>query len=111
MTNHLPVFRKRITQNNLAEFTQQLSTLFNANLEFFVCLQILSQNQELPTLHDVINRIKNSIENGSTAAAAFRQFSNYFDPTYCALIAAGESSGTLKKRYSSNYRIICTRNY
>lgn len=97
MTKRCPPFRKKITQNTLAEFTQQLATLFNANLEFFVCLQILSQNHEFPALRDLINHIKSSIENGSTVSAAFRQFSSCFDSTYCALIAAGESSGTLKE--------------
>lgn len=91
------LFAKKISAKILAEFTRQLSILFNANIEFVSCLHMLSQENEFPALRVLIIKITNFIVNGMSIAEALNKFPNYFEPSYCALIHAAERSGTLKE--------------
>jgi type IV pilus assembly protein PilC len=78
-------------------FTKQFSTLFRAGVPMMSILDILSVQTEHPRLAKVIASMRQSIKEGAQLYDAFRQHPAVFSPLYCAMIHAGEVSGSLPK--------------
>ena len=86
--NHIPTA-------DLILFTKQFSTLFRAGVPMMVMLDILIAQTENPRLEKVIAAMRQSIKEGARLYDAFRQHAAVFSPLYCAMIHAGEVSGSL----------------
>jgi type IV pilus assembly protein PilC len=78
-------------------FTRQLATLINAGLPLARALRTVQDQIKAQALKDVIGSVVASVEGGSTLSAAFAQHPKVFNEIYIALVAAGETSGTLDK--------------
>lgn len=78
-------------------FTRQLSTLINAGLPLARALRTVQDQISNKNLREVISSITASVEGGSSLSAAFAQYPKVFNEIYIALVAAGETSGTLDK--------------
>ena len=88
--NHIPTA-------DLILFTKQFSTLFRAGVPMVSMLDILVAQTENPRLEKVIAAMRQSIKEGARLYDAFRQHAGVFSPLYCAMIHAGEVSGSLPK--------------
>ena len=88
-------FRNRITTKQKVIFARQLSTLVNAGLPLVQSLQNVRVQTKNKVFADVISKIINDVEAGSTLADALSKFPKLFDNVYVSLVAAGETSGTL----------------
>jgi type IV pilus assembly protein PilC len=88
--NHIPTA-------DLILFTKQFSTLFRAGVPMVSMLDILVAQTENPRLENVIAAMRQSIKEGARLYDAFRQHAAVFSPLYCAMIHAGEVSGSLPK--------------
>lgn len=88
-------FTNRVRSKDRIIFTRQLATLINAGLPLAQSLRTLQTQTENKAMVVVINDIITSIEGGSTLAQAFGKHPEVFNEVYLALIAAGETSGTL----------------
>ena len=86
--NHIPTA-------DLILFTKQFSTLFRAGVPMMSILDILIAQTENPRLENVIAAMRQSIKEGARLYDAFRQHAAIFSPLYCAMIHAGEVSGSL----------------
>lgn len=86
---------KRITFNDIVNFTRQLSTMVVAGLSLPEALTILRTQTTNQTFADVLVDIEHQIVSGGNLADALAKYPNYFSATYIALIRAGEASGTL----------------
>lgn len=86
---------KRIKVKDKVLFSRQLSTLINAGLPLVQSLRNVSSQTTNKSFKAVINEIINDVEAGSTLANAFGKHPAVFNAVYLALVAAGESSGTL----------------
>jgi type II secretory pathway component PulF len=86
--NHVPTA-------DLILFTKQFSTLFRAGVPMMSMLDILVVQTENPRLEKVIAAMRQSIKEGARLYDAFRQHAAVFSPLYCAMIHAGEVSGSL----------------
>jgi type IV pilus assembly protein PilC len=75
--------------------TRQLSTLINAGLPLTQSLRTVAGQTPSKPLVIVINDILTSVEGGSSLAAALEKHPKVFNDVYIALVAAGETSGTL----------------
>ena len=82
---------------DLILFTKQFSTLFRAGVPMMSILDILSVQTEHPRLAKVIAGMRQAIQEGAQLYDAFRQHPRVFSPLYCAMIHAGEVSGSLPK--------------
>ncbi len=82
---------------DLILFTKQFSTLFRAGVPMMSMLDILAAQTENPRLENVITTMRQSIKEGAQLYDAFRQHPGVFSPLYCAMIHAGEVSGSLPK--------------
>lgn len=88
-------FKNRIKTKDRIIFTRQLSTLINAGLPLTQSLRTVAEQTESKPLAVVINEVISSVEGGSSLSAALSRHPAVFDNVYIALVAAGETSGTL----------------
>jgi len=94
----------RVTQENIIVFARQFSTMIDAGLPLIQCLDILYTQQENSTFRQMLRKIKESVEGGSTLADALKQHPKHFDELFVNMIHAGEVGGildTILKRLSS----------
>lgn len=87
----------RITAKDRVVFTRQLSTLISSGLPLTQSLATVVDQTQNKRLKVIGQDILTSVESGSSMADAFRKHPKVFDQVYLALIAAGETSGTLDK--------------
>lgn len=89
--------KKRITSKEKVLFTRQLSTLINAGLPLARALRSVEEQIKNPVFKEVIGGVIASVEGGSSLSEAFANYPKVFNEIYVALVAAGETSGTLDK--------------
>lgn len=85
----------RITTKDRIVFTRQLATLIGAGLPLSQSLHTVLDQTENKRLQNVIEDIIASIEGGKSLSDSFAKHPEVFDSVFLALIAAGETSGTL----------------
>jgi len=93
----LPSFggRGKIETKDLVVFTRQFATMIDSGLPLVQCLEILSSQQENKTFKDILYKVKESVESGSTFADALAKHPKAFDQLFVNLVAAGEVGGIL----------------
>jgi type IV pilus assembly protein PilC len=86
---------QRVSDQELAVATRQLSVMVDAGLPLLQCLEILSQQQRGRTFRNVLEAVRMSVEAGSTLSAALAEHPQVFDPLFVHLVEAGETGGIL----------------
>jgi len=76
-------------------FTEELSDMLGAGLQLEPALKSMENRQELGSLKEVAQRIRNIVRDGVNFSVALKKVSPSFGPLYCSLAAAGEASGAL----------------
>ena len=93
LTDILSFFRK-VSQNDIVNFTRQLSTMVGAGLPLVDSLRSL-QEQSKPSLAKVIARVLDDIKGGTTLYNALGRHPQCFSGVYLALVKSGETAGML----------------
>jgi type IV pilus assembly protein PilC len=83
-----------IKQDEVVNFTRQLSTMITAGLNLTEALDILKQ-QSKPAMAKVIDDILQDVEGGSTFAKSLEKQEKIFSRVYVQLVKAGETAGVL----------------
>ncbi len=91
----IPGFKPKVKTKDIVVFTRQFATMIDAGLPLVQCLEILSSQQENPTFKEVILKVKEDVEAGSTFADALAKHPQVFDRLYVNLVNAGEVGGIL----------------
>ncbi len=91
----IPGMEPKITTKDLVVFTRQFATMIDAGLPLVQCLDILGRQQENKTFKEILIKVKESVESGSTFADALKKHPKAFDELYVNLVAAGEVGGIL----------------
>jgi len=86
---------KKIETKDLVVFTRQFATMIDSGLPLVQCLDILGSQQENKTFKEILIKVKESVESGSTFADALSKHPKAFDQLYVNLVAAGEVGGIL----------------
>lgn len=86
---------KKVQTKDLVVFTRQFATMIDSGLPLVQCLEILAGQQENPTFKNVLFKVKEAVESGSTFADALGKHPQVFDQLYVNLVAAGEVGGIL----------------
>lgn len=86
---------KKVQTKEIVIFTRQFATMIDSGLPLVQCLEILSNQQENKTFKDVLLKVKESVESGSTFADALSKHPKVFDRLFVNLVAAGEVGGIL----------------
>jgi type IV pilus assembly protein PilC len=85
----------KIETKDLVVFTRQFATMIDSGLPLVQCLDILSSQQENKTFKEILVKVKESVESGSTFADALSKHPKAFDQLFVNLVAAGEIGGIL----------------
>ncbi len=85
----------KVETKDLVVFTRQFATMIDSGLPLVQCLEILAGQQENKTFKDVLFKVKEDVESGSTFADALGKHPKAFDQLYVNLVAAGEVGGIL----------------
>jgi len=85
----------KIETKDLVVFTRQFATMIDSGLPLVQCLEILASQQNNKTFKDILFKVKESVESGSTFADALGKHPKAFDQLYVNLVAAGEVGGIL----------------
>jgi general secretion pathway protein F/type IV pilus assembly protein PilC len=85
----------RLSGEQLVTFTALLAQLVDAGLPLHDSLIALEEQYRGEKFHAVITSLADQIKNGKGLSEAMQQHSRSFDKLYCAMVAAGETSGAL----------------
>ncbi|MFQ5697480.1 MAG: type II secretion system F family protein [Myxococcota bacterium] len=91
----LPQLR-RVPDLELALFSRQLATLVAAGLPLVEALGALTDQLENERLKAVVGQVRETVNEGSSLTDAMGAHALVFGDLYCAMVRAGESSGSLE---------------
>ena len=86
---------KKVNAKELAIFTRQFSVMIDAGLPLVSCIDILAQQQQNTFFRDVLNQVRQNVEEGATLAASLSKHPKVFDNLYTHMVEAGETGGVL----------------
>lgn len=89
------LFRGRVSSDDVAIFTRQLSTLLHAGVTLIEALTALVDQTEKERLKRVVSDVKTRVNEGSSLADALGQHGKIFGSLYVNMVRAGEASGAL----------------
>lgn len=84
-----------VSQDDLVNFTRQLSTMISAGLGLTQALSILEQQSEKSALTKLIADLTRDIEAGNSFANSLSEHDDVFPTVYIQLVRAGEAAGVL----------------
>src|SRR5262249_15043008 len=87
--------RGRVTAEDVAIFTRQLSTLLHAGVTLVDALTALVDQTEKERLKRIVSDVKTRVNEGSSLADALAQHGRIFGNLYVNMVRAGEASGAL----------------
>lgn len=85
----------KLPLEELAIFTQQLSSLLLAGLPLVQCLEALQDQTEDPVFQIIIRDVRLDISTGNSFSDAVKKFPKSFPNLFISMIEAGEASGGL----------------
>jgi general secretion pathway protein F len=102
----LPIFtRRKVSQQQLLQFTQELSTLMAAGLPIDRSLSILANLIEAKEFSAVLRTLLETVRAGKSLAASMAEHPEVFPKLYVNMVRAGEAGGILEGvlRYLAEY--------
>ncbi len=85
----------RVSQAQITQFTQQLSTLQDAGLPIVRSLKILASQMNPGKFKDQVTSVTEQVEGGETFSEALSKYPRTFDTLFVAMVRAGEAGGVL----------------
>lgn len=87
--------KKKIKIDDLVVFSRQLATMVDAGIPLVGALDILGEQIENKAFGDIILKIRNDVETGSSLSEALWKHKKIFSTLFVSMVKAGESSGML----------------
>lgn len=85
----------RVKLDDLVVFSRQLATMVDAGIPLVGALDILGEQIDNKTFGEIILKVRNDVETGSSFSDAIAKHKNIFSPLFVNMVRAGESSGML----------------
>ena len=93
-------FLRHVKPKEIVILSRQISTLFLAHVSPLRIFRLLSAEVENPLLQNILNKIVDDLQGGSSISRALAAHPAVFSPFYVNLVRAGEESGSLDKSFS-----------
>ncbi len=91
-----PLFKPAIKPADIAHFARQMTTMMRSGVPMVQSLQMVGSGGDNPAMYDLVKKIVEDIESGSSFGVALSRHPKYFDDLFVNLIKAGEMAGTLE---------------
>ncbi len=85
----------RVSTDDLANMTRQLSTLVSSHIPLVEALDALTDQVENPQLKAAVSRVRSDVNEGNTLNKSLAKFPKIFSELYVNMVASGEASGAL----------------
>ncbi len=90
------IFQSRsINIDDMVIFSRQLATMVDAGIPLVGALDILGEQMENKTFSEVILKVRDNVETGSSLSEALSKHPRIFSALFVNMVKAGESSGML----------------
>ena len=99
----------RLPLNTLALVTRQLAMLLHSGSGIVPAISAVKRQMTKPHQEALMAQIISDLEGGLPLTDALRKHPRTFDPVYCAIIAAGEASGSLDSMFERLAKIVGKR--
>jgi type IV pilus assembly protein PilC len=87
---------KRVTANELAIFSRQLSTMISSGMSILRALYVLEEQTEGKFLRETIIGVRKDVEAGRSLSDSMSRHPKVFNPLFVAMTQAGETGGVLE---------------
>jgi len=87
--------KKGVGIDDLVIFSRQLATMVDAGIPLVNALDIVTEQMENPTFKQIVSKIRNDVETGSSLSEALSRHTRIFSHLFVNMIRAGETSGML----------------
>lgn len=94
-TIHVKDLFGRVSHEDVAVMTRQLSTLVGASIPLVEALTALYEQTENPTLKKALAQVKDAVNEGASFADALSKHKKIFPDLYVNMVRSGEASGAL----------------
>jgi len=91
------LFQRKIGTSEISIFARQFATMIGAGVPLVRCLTILGQQCENPRFRDIITKVRQDVEAGSTLSKALGSHPKVFSNLFINLVKAGEAGGILEE--------------
>jgi len=88
-------FRKKIKREEIAVLAEQLAVMIDAGIPLVRCLATLAQQNKSESLRQIIDEIRQDVENGISLADSLAKHPKVFPTLFVSLVRAGEVGGVL----------------
>ncbi|MEA2094454.1 MAG: type II secretion system F family protein, partial [Pseudomonadota bacterium] len=88
--------KKKIIPKDIAVFFRQLATMLEAGVPLVQSFDIIGRGSENLGMRELILKIKNEVESGTSLAESLAKHPVYFDELVVNLVKAGEQAGVLE---------------
>ena len=87
--------RGRITSQEISIFARQIATMLQSGVPMVQAFDIIGSGQKNVAMSEMLGKIKNDIEGGSSLYESLGKFPVQFDELFRNLVRAGEQAGVL----------------
>ncbi len=86
---------RRASKSQLIDFTKQLATLLNSGIKLTEALSVLMLQTSDARFKTAMMEIRDRVVTGESFTDALKDYDDYFDVIYVAMVRVGEVTGTL----------------
>lgn len=86
---------RRLSVRHFNQFTRQFASLMRSQVPLMRALGIMQEQTTHPTLHRILDSIREHVRQGQTLSQALANYPQVFSPLYLSLIKSGEVTGML----------------
>lgn len=104
--NRVPLFRKKVTLDELIVFCRQMHALTKAGIPLIRTMRGLAETSRSPVLAEVLEDVTSRLEGGTTMATAMQAHPGVFSDLFIAMIHVGENTGMLDDAFKRLSEIL-----
>jgi len=94
---------KKVSQVELMLFSRQMHTLLRAGVPIMRALAGLQESSQNPAFAEMLQDLRESLDNGRELSTAMRRHPKVFSPFYVSMVQVGEMTGMLDETFMRLY--------